>query len=99
MKLQLDTEKKTIKIEELVNLKDLVDLLEKLLPEGEWKNYSLESTIITNWNSPIYIRDWWSTPCTPYITTPVRFNSGISGLNIKYDTNDSITKSLFNIEC
>lgn len=34
MKLQLDTTNKTIKIEELVNLQELTDALEKLLPDG-----------------------------------------------------------------
>jgi hypothetical protein len=34
MKLQLDTTNKTIKIEELVNLGELTEMLEKILPNG-----------------------------------------------------------------
>lgn len=43
MKLQLDSEKKTIKIEGNVKLSDLVKHLESLLPKdcklGYWKDY------------------------------------------------------------
>ena len=41
MKIQLDTINKTIKIEEQVNLKELVKTLEKLLPKGLWKEFDL----------------------------------------------------------
>lgn len=66
MKLQIDTEKKTIKVEGTVNFDALIKNIKKLFPENEWKEYSLESnTTITYWNSPIiyptvqpYYYDW-----------------------------------------
>jgi hypothetical protein len=36
MKLQLDTDKKTIKIDESVKLTKLMQVVKKLLPNGEW---------------------------------------------------------------
>lgn len=68
MKIQLDTTAKTIKVEESVNLKELTDALEKLLPNGEWKEFKLETnTVIQNFSSPIVIRDaswpyWYNAP-------------------------------------
>lgn len=72
MKLQLDTKLKTIKIEETVNLGELTEMLEKLLPFGAWKEFTLEATIIHNWSSPIvidkyqpyvpYQNPWWQNP-------------------------------------
>ena len=55
MKIQIDTEAKVIKIEEKVNLGELIEKLNLLLPEDLWKEYTLEPTIINNWNSPIII--------------------------------------------
>lgn len=43
MKIQLDTTNKTIKVEESVKLQELTDALEKLLPNGEWKEFKLET--------------------------------------------------------
>ena len=67
MKIQLDTTKKTIKVEESVSLLELTDALEKLLPNGEWKEFKLEThTVIQNWSAPIVIRErpypYWSQP-------------------------------------
>ena len=55
MKLQLDTTAKTIKIEETVNLGEFIEKVEMLLPNGQWKEYKLEVSIINNWTSPIII--------------------------------------------
>lgn len=60
MKLQLDTTAKVIRLEVSANLKELFNLLNKILPNKEWEEYKLETnTIIQNWTSPIVI--------TPYI--------------------------------
>lgn len=69
MKIQLDTKNKTIKIEDDVKLSELVDTLERLLPKGKWKEFTLEvNTIIDRWSSPIIIRErrrpWWEYPHT-----------------------------------
>lgn len=56
MKIQLDTENKTIKVENDVKLKDLVDTLEKLLPKGEWKEFELQTNVTTTgWSAPIVV--------------------------------------------
>ena len=49
MKLQIDTENKTIRVDQNVLFSDLLKVLNKLLPK-EWKNYTLESnTVIYSW--------------------------------------------------
>jgi len=60
MKLQLDTKEKTIKVEGKVNLNELFEALEKLLPQGVWKEFVLESNTEIVWSEPIYI------PVYPY---------------------------------
>lgn len=58
MKIQLDTTNKTIKLESDVQLQKLVNTLEKLLPKGEWKSFTLETnTVIERWSNPIIIRE------------------------------------------
>lgn len=64
MKIQIDTEAKTIKLEGQVNLSEFVEKVEKLFPDGAWKEYKLETnTVIHNWANPIVIRDY---PVWPY---------------------------------
>jgi hypothetical protein len=70
MKLQIDTKAKTIKIDETVNIKELIQILEKLLPK-EWKDYWLESGSVIYWPSqPVIIYDRWNPqPLPPYYIT------------------------------
>jgi len=94
MKLQIDTTNKTIKIEEPVNLKELTDLLEKLLPKGEWKEFKLEPQIIVNWNNPIIIEKELQCPSPyqqPWITCDV---AGTGKNEINYTLNPGV----YNIE-
>jgi hypothetical protein len=95
MKIQMDTIAKTLKIEESVKLDKLVETLEKLLPDGEWKNYSLEThTVINNWNSPVIIREypitrpWLENPWKPtYMANPgvskSSLQSGVFNLKVE----------------
>jgi hypothetical protein len=56
MKIQLDTENKTIKLEKDVVLSKLIETLEKLLPNGEWKEFTLETnTVIHQWSNPVVL--------------------------------------------
>ena len=64
MKLVLDTTNKTIKIEESVNLGELTETLERMLPLGLWKEFTLETNTQIVWSNPIIIRDY------PYIINP-----------------------------
>ena len=99
MKIQLDTEKKTIKLEQNVELSKLVDLLEGLLPNEKWKEFTLETnTVIQHWSSPIVIREreiipsyprtypWWSQPIT-YMANKqnadYKLNSGVFNMELK----------------
>jgi hypothetical protein len=58
MKLQLDTQAKTIKFEESEKLGKLVAIIQKMLPDDEWKDYTLIPQIITNWANPIIVQRW-----------------------------------------
>ena len=63
MKIQIDSLNKIIKIDEQVNLGEMVKMLDKLLPKnsaiGYWKDFKLETnTVVYNWANPIYIYDW-----------------------------------------
>lgn len=56
MKIQLDTENKTIKLEKDVVLSKLIETLDKLLPNGEWKEFTLETnTVIHHWSNPVVL--------------------------------------------
>ena len=82
MKLQIDTKEKTIKVEDKINLKELMNGLKKLLPNGEWEKYSLETnTIIYNWRDPIIIyKDWPVYPLPqPYTPLPYKWPDIICG--------------------
>ncbi len=66
MKIQIDTTKKTVKVEESVNLGKLVGAIQNMLPD--WKLYILEIEPVVNWTAPIIIREytpWWNQPLTP----------------------------------
>ena len=63
MKLQLDTTYKTIKLESSVKISELIKTLKRLLPNGEWKTFTLETnTSITYWHDPIIIKEYPTYP-------------------------------------
>ena len=49
MKIQIDTILKIIRIEDSVCLGELIDSLDRLLPNSKWREFKLE-TIIKYWN-------------------------------------------------
>ncbi len=56
MKLQLDTTRKTIKVEGNVVISELISTLERLFPNAEWKEMTLETNVtINNWTAPFVI--------------------------------------------
>lgn len=61
MKIILDTSEKTIKVEGTVNLGELIETLEKMLPLGEWKSFKLETNSIIQWNIPIILKEYIKT--------------------------------------
>lgn len=75
MKLIIDTEQKTINLEQEVNLGELFGYLMQIFPNNLWTEFKLIPTILTNWVSPIiiepiypqpYIQPW--KPDYPWIT-------------------------------
>ena len=89
MKLQIDTENKTIKVDENVLFGDLVKVLNKLLPK-EWRNYTLES------NTTIYS---WYPHYTYYYPTiePIKWEVTCGATN-DYKEQGGITTSIYNVE-
>lgn len=63
MKINIDTNAKTIHIEENVKIDKLVMELESLFPNGLWKEYTLNTNVIFNTN---YIPYYPQTPVNPY---------------------------------
>jgi hypothetical protein len=63
MKIQIDTNAKTIKVEEKIKFGELVAALKALFPDGAWKEYDMIPEIIQDFSNPIYIRTYpyWST--------------------------------------
>lgn len=69
MKIQLDTENKTIKLETEVELSKVVETLEELLPDGKWREFTLQTnTTITRWEYPVIIREQRVYPWFEYPT-------------------------------
>jgi hypothetical protein len=69
MKIQIDTEAKTIQIEEPVKLADLMHVLGNLFPDGLWKEYTLKVGPIVPWINPIPYDPQPTNPLvTPWIT-------------------------------
>lgn len=109
MKIQLDTEKKTIQIEEEVLLSKLINTLNALLPKQEWKKYTLKTnTVINNWSNPVIIKEY---PTGPYYrdywwTSPYYFNGTESTVlnnasNISLNNSsagDMMPKAIYNLE-
>ncbi len=71
MKIQLDTNQKTIRVEESVNLNEFMKAVKNLFPNNEWKEYRIETNTVINWGTyPIYYEPqkftpyWWEQPYT-----------------------------------
>jgi len=91
MKLQIDTENKTIKVEQNVLFSDLLKVLNKLLPK-EWKNYTLETNSTWYWYNPIPYypsRPW--TIGEPFYTTCDSGNTTTSVYNVEVVDNKTET--------
>ena len=74
MKIQIDTKAKSFTIEETIITRDLISTLEKLFPDGSWKEYTLTVTTITNWTYPIIYREW-TQPYYPW-QSPIIYGNG-----------------------
>jgi len=94
MKIQLDTENKTIKIEGNVLLSDVIETLEKLLPKGLWKTYELQcNTTIVNWTTP------YTLPVTiPYFPSPIWVDTNKTMPFKKYEVTCQSGNETFGLE-
>lgn len=81
MKLQIDTVAKTIKIDQTVKIKELIDVLDKLLPK-EWKDYSIETGSVIYWPSYQLIKYNWPQIHNPGTWTPFEITCGTSYVEI-----------------
>lgn len=82
MRLQVDTEAKTIKFDESHKLGKLMTVISGMFPNDEWQDYTLIPHIITNWVNPIY---WDQLPWATPNPTPFKpwYNGEITCYNIE----------------
>lgn len=101
MKLQLDTDAKTIKIEGTVKLKKLVETLEKLLPKGLWKEFELENnTKIVGWTNPIIVEKIIErNPCPTYPSYPWIAYCDTHDAKVEILCASDLNSGTFNVEC
>jgi len=71
MKIEIDTKAKTIEVKEQIVLSELVDQLERLMPDGKWKEYKLMQTTnsapITIWSGTSLVEPLrYYEPTNPY---------------------------------
>jgi hypothetical protein len=100
MKIQLDTTNKKIKIEEEINIGELLEQLEKLLPNELYKEFSLEVNVINNWSNPIIVEP--INPIPPYPIQPIPYTPYPGFPNYPWITcgtsNLTLNKGVFCIE-
>jgi len=104
MKLQIDTSKKTIKLEESVKLDSLIKTLKQLFPNNEWKQFTLETnTVINNWNRPVVIeliKTYPTYPRYPWYDWSSGGHSGYSSSSTMPKTDKPMLLSgQYNVEC
>ena len=112
MKLQIDANNKTIKVEEDVNLFEFIEVVHKTIHPDVLKEYKLITGSIIEWNNPIIIyRDQWHYPLypiNPYPLSPPYWVGDLPLITEPYSNtcgcNDSIKQDVkpdnfvFNIE-
>lgn len=90
MKIEIDEEKKTIKIEDGIELEKIIQFLDKILQE-EWEEYTLITTTINNYGNTTYIPynplnvPYNSYPWRPYWITGIQWSQ--SGNITNYSLN------------
>lgn len=99
MKIQLDTVNKTIKLESAEKMEKIVETLKKLFPNGEWKEFTLETnTTIVNWNRPVIIER--NIHPAPYISDYPWYHSGdiLCKAGSQSSTSYSLNAGTYNVE-
>jgi hypothetical protein len=94
MKIQLDTTNKSIKVESDVKFSELIKALEKILPKGEWKEFTLETNaVISHWHEPIIIKKY-----LPYEPFPQPWITWSTSGDTRPTADYSLKSGIFNIE-
>jgi len=92
MRVQIDTNAKTIKVDENVKFSELIKVLNKLLPK-EWKDYTLEASGVWYWYNSI---PWtWN---EPWRVGDVTYRPSITCEPEHGMTNGTVASSVYNIE-
>lgn len=102
MRIQLDTKTKSIRLEEQVNLDELFKMLKKLLPNDEWKGFTLEVNSQIIWTNPIVVNPYipinpypWYNPT--YICTGGTYNTS-DNVEVNYSSGYVLSEGVFNID-
>jgi hypothetical protein len=110
MIIQLDTEKKTISLEDSINAGELFELLERMLPNGLWHSFTIQPKVKIEYvQSPVIVEKtvYPTYPLYPFNPTVQPYNPSYPGTGdpnlpwITYgkDTNTySCNPGTFNIE-
>ncbi len=105
MKIQLDTENKTIKLENDILLSKLIATLDSLLPNKEWKKYTLETnTTINHWHSPVVIEKFYPRPYEyPWFThgtyvSKLDNSLSMKSMSVNADNKYQLKSGVFNVE-
>lgn len=103
MKIQLDLDNKVIRLDSNVNIAELFETLKKLLPQGEWKEFDIETNTTIIWSNPyvyspivVPYRDpypWWRDPIITYTDKNMVVKDG-STFELRY----SVGTGIYNIE-
>ncbi len=93
MKIQMDTKEKTIALEESINLNELIDILNSLFQNEEWKKWTLNTkVIIQNRSNPIIIdkstpvKYPWDQPQISYENMNATNTGNLNQLNLKSES-------------
>ena len=108
MKIQINTDLKTITIESNVNLKEFYDQIQLMLPSGSWEQFTLVQSLISNWSQPIYI-PYQKPPCNPwtdpvwyqqlpYVTCDTNTGTGSASSGINVTSNFNLKSGIYNVE-
>lgn len=74
MKITIDNQKKTIQVEEDVNVFELVNELKYMLPNGEWKKFTFVVKNVLEFKNPISISQPREPIIVPYYETGTPYN-------------------------
>ena len=98
MRLQIDTILKTIKLENNIKIRELIENLKNLLP-NDWMDFTLETNVTIGWTNPVYVRDypyWGDYPW--YHTTSPNYGE-VTGGNYKCEKDQyQLNAGSYNVE-